>query len=127
MERDMKLAEAAEGVAYHAEEFLSQLEKRWPEVCDMDEWRDALLQAISELRMLELATWQPISTAPKRMGFRILGWDGHEIVTVDYQPPYRYPEHIDHPAQWVQKSDSGRTTCYDITHWRPLPQPPAVC
>lgn len=45
-------AEAGEKVAYHAEEFLGQLEKRWPEVNDMDEWRDNLLKAISEMRML---------------------------------------------------------------------------
>lgn len=44
--------EAAEAVAYHAEEFLDRLEKRWPEVTDMDDCRDALLQAISELRLL---------------------------------------------------------------------------
>ena len=45
-------AEAGEVVAYHAEEFLDRLEKRWPEVNDMDEWRDALLDAISEMRLL---------------------------------------------------------------------------
>ena len=45
-------AEAGEAVAYHAEEFLDQLERRWPEVTDMDEWRDALLAAISEMRLL---------------------------------------------------------------------------
>lgn len=44
--------EAAEAIAYHAEEFLGQLERRWPEVNDMDDWRDVLLNAISELRML---------------------------------------------------------------------------
>jgi hypothetical protein len=44
--------EAAESVAYHAEEFLDRLEKRWPEVTDMDDCRDALLKAISELRLL---------------------------------------------------------------------------
>lgn len=43
--------EAAEMVAYRAEEFLSALEKRWPEVTDMDAERDDLLKAISELRM----------------------------------------------------------------------------
>ena len=45
-------AEAGEMVAHRAEEFLSNLEKRWPEVNDMDGWRDALLEAISDLRML---------------------------------------------------------------------------
>ena len=44
--------EAAEMVAHRAEEFLDQLDKRWPEVTDLDEWRDALLEAISELRTL---------------------------------------------------------------------------
>ena len=44
--------EAAEMVAYHAEEFVDRLAKRWPEITDMDEWRDALMDAISELRML---------------------------------------------------------------------------
>lgn len=45
-------AEAGEMVALRAEQFLDHLEKRWPEVTDMDEWRDALLGAISEMRML---------------------------------------------------------------------------
>lgn len=45
-------AEAGEVVAYRAEEFLDQLEKRWPEVTDMDEWRNALLEAIAEMRLL---------------------------------------------------------------------------
>ena len=48
----LKRSAAGEAVAYHAEEFLSQLEKRWPEVTGMDEWKDALMNAISELRML---------------------------------------------------------------------------
>jgi hypothetical protein len=39
-------------VAHKAEAFLDQLGKRWPEVTDMDEWRDALLEAISEMRLL---------------------------------------------------------------------------
>jgi hypothetical protein len=46
-----KRAEAGEMVALRAEDFLDQLGKRWPEVTDLDEWRDALLEAISEMRM----------------------------------------------------------------------------
>lgn len=45
-------AEAGEAVAYWAEEFLAALEKKWPEVTDMDDERDQLLKAISEMRML---------------------------------------------------------------------------
>lgn len=45
-------AEAGEAVAYWAEEFLAALEKKWPEVNDMDDERDQLLKAISEMRML---------------------------------------------------------------------------
>ena len=37
-------------VALRAEDLLDQLEKRWPEITDMNEWRDALLDAISEMR-----------------------------------------------------------------------------
>ena len=45
-------AEAGEMVALRAEDFLDRLDKRWPEVTDLDKWRDALLEAISELRTL---------------------------------------------------------------------------
>lgn len=45
-------AEAGEVVAYWAEEFIDALEKKWPEVTDLDEERDALLKAISEMRSL---------------------------------------------------------------------------
>jgi hypothetical protein len=57
--------------------------------------------------------WLPIEIAPKDR--RILGWDGHEQVTVDY---------ID--GCWVKVSDSGRGTSFHITRWMPLPQPPQI-
>lgn len=52
-ERDAlaRRAEAGEMVALRAEEFLERLEKHWREEWDdMDEWRKALLDAISEMR-----------------------------------------------------------------------------
>ena len=53
---DLDSQRAGEMVAYWAEEFLSALEKKWPEVTDMDDEREALLKAISELRMLKEPT-----------------------------------------------------------------------
>lgn len=46
-------AEAGEAVAYLAEEFLAALEKKYPgSRRDIADERDALLKAISEMRML---------------------------------------------------------------------------
>lgn len=71
--------------------------------------------------------WQPIEDMPRELkiyDFKILGWDGYFIHTVEYRPDFYYPAHIYHKEQWIQISDSGRATLYDITHWRPLPKPP---
>ena len=70
-----------------------------------------------------MSEWKPIETAPKD-GTRILGWDGCEVVTLDYQPPYRYPEHLEYKEIWYQESDSGRASVFYPTHWMPLPEPP---
>lgn len=56
--------------------------------------------------------WQPIETGPKD-GTEILGWDGHEVVTVSWCESH----------EW----STGYAGFYKITHWMPLPQPPAQC
>lgn len=53
--------------------------------------------------------WQPIETGPKD-GTEILGWDGHEVVTVSWCESH----------EW----STGYAGFYKITHWMPLPQPP---
>lgn len=57
--------------------------------------------------------WQQIESAPTEQ--RILAWDGHEILTLDWTKS----------TGWHQVSDSGRSSPYYPTHWRPLPVPPS--
>ena len=74
--------------------------------------------------------WQPITTAPKVRGMRVLGWDGHEISVMSYID--RSKSNCD--WKWeVQCDYGGHVTEYDITckefdgtitHWMPLPEPP---
>jgi plasmid maintenance system killer protein len=70
--------------------------------------------------------WQPIETAPKENNCRILGWDGFEILTLDYVGPYKIGinKHISVGDWWVQVSDSGRSSVYYPTHWMSLPDRP---
>ena len=70
--------------------------------------------------------WQLIKTAPRIKGYRIIGWDGSEVVTLDYVGPTKIGinNHIDIEECWVQVSDSGRQSTYEPTHWMPLPNPP---
>jgi hypothetical protein len=70
--------------------------------------------------------WQPIETAPKVDGARVIVWDGREVNTVDYSPPSRIGINgqIEIPESWVQISHSGRTSSFSPTHWMPLPDPP---
>ena len=63
-----------------------------------------------------MGEWQPIETAPKDQ--RILGWDGDEILTLDWNRSAG--------GYWQQVSDSGRSSAYYPTHWMPLPEPPAL-
>ena len=69
----------------------------------------------------ELATlkaenkWQPISTAPKDNTV-FLAWRKHAThpLMVRYEPSY----------DWFANYDGEHV--YDLTHWMPLPKPPAV-
>lgn len=69
--------------------------------------------------------WAPISSAP--LDKRILGWDGDEMVTLDWLPPCRIGinKHIEISGMWVQISESGRATVFNPTHWIPLPASPS--
>lgn len=74
----------------------------------------------------EVVGWRPIETAPKTKGSRILAWDGHEMLTLDYVGPSKIGihDHITVGDWWVQVSDSGRSSVYYPTHWMPLPSAP---
>ena len=68
--------------------------------------------------------WQGMESAPRIKGARCLIWDGELVHSVQYEPPYWYPRHIENPEQWIQVSESGRATSFDPVMWRPLPEPP---
>jgi hypothetical protein len=72
-----------------------------------------------------MGTWQPISTAPKD-GTRILGWDGSEAHTLDYQKLSRIGihDHIEVGDCWGQTSDSGRFSVFYPSLWMPIPDGP---
>ena len=69
----------------------------------------------------ELATlkaenkWQPIETAPKDEAV-FLAWRKHAThpLMVRYEPSY----------DWFANYDGEHV--YDLTHWMPLPKPPAI-
>ena len=76
----------------------------------------ALKARVAELEA-EREAWQPIETAPRDEDARFLAWDGTWLSIAQYG--------------WVEGDE--RTTIYvndddfalaDLTHWRPLPDPP---
>lgn len=62
-----------------------------------------------------VAEWQPISTAPKDEAV-FLAWRKHAThpLMVRYEPSY----------DWFANYDGEHV--YDLTHWMPLPKPPAM-
>lgn len=70
----------------------------------------------SELAALKAENeWQPIETAPK-YGTVFLAWRKHAThpLMVRYDPSY----------DWFANYDGEHV--YDLTHWMPLPKPPAM-
>lgn len=64
--------------------------------------------------------WQPIETAPKD-GTQILVWDGSNMICVKW---HEIPQQF---AAWefAHTNDHAHFVTRDVTHWRPLPEPPS--
>ena len=76
------------------------------------------LTKFAEALVAELAKeyeWQPIETAPKDNAV-FLAWRKHAThpLMVRYEPSY----------DWFANYDGEHV--YDLTHWMPLPKPPAM-
>ena len=79
------------------------------------------LRSVAEKSLAELAAlkaeneWQPIETAPKDNAV-FLAWRKHAThpLMVRYEPSY----------DWFANYDGEHV--YDLTHWMPLPKPPAM-
>lgn len=88
------------------------------------EWwnQRAALQPDPDARQADLAkAWQPIETAPRKRGERIIGWcvfpAGSEAREVKCFVPIGAP--FDGPSWFYQGIKQN------VTHWMPLPTPPA--
>ena len=73
----------------------------------------------AELAAAEAAAWQPIATAP-RDGTWILGWSQRDFL------PFRISWGRNHRGDLAWCSVGGSFVDGYITHWRPLPIPPAA-
>lgn len=77
---------------------------------------DLTLTAVECIKKLKAGNeWQPIETAPKDNTV-FLAWRKHAThpLMVRYEPSY----------DWFANYDGEHV--YDLTHWMPLPKPPAI-
>ncbi len=77
---------------------------------------DLTLTAVECIKKLKAENeWQPIETAPKDEAV-FLAWRKHAThpLMVRYEPSY----------DWFANYDGEHV--YDLTHWMPLPKPPAI-
>lgn len=79
--------------------------------------RIAAERRVAELEARLADEWQPV-TEPPTTEEMYLTWDGYEIKALGY---YTYWE--DDSLTWRDEFDEPVA---DITHWRPLPPPPAA-
>jgi len=73
-----------------------------------------------------MSEWQDISTAPKD-GTRILGYDGFDIVIMEWWAPDLDDFEDDDPPptpSWCSYSSEGDEFIERPTHWMSLPEPP---
>ena len=95
--------------------------KLWPskstqnirKLCEMENEIESLRSEIAALKAEN--EWQPIETAPKDEAV-FLAWRKHAThpLMVRYEPSY----------DWFANYDGEHV--YDLTHWMPLPKPPAM-
>ena len=95
--------------------------KLWPskstqnirKLCEMENEIESLRSELAALKAEN--EWQPIETAPKDEAV-FLAWRKHAThpLMVRYEPSY----------DWFANYDGEHV--YDLTHWMPLPKPPAM-
>lgn len=85
-------------------------------LCDLCKDREMTTRETELLAALKAENkWQPIETAPKDEAV-FLAWRKHAThpLMVRYEPSY----------DWFANYDGEHV--YDLTHWMPLPKPPAM-
>ena len=97
---------------------VSSLKAELREICAAtdDPACDLTLTAVECIKKLKAENeWQPIETAPKDNTV-FLAWRNHAThpLMVRYEPSY----------DWFANYDGEHV--YDLTHWMPLPKPPAI-
>ena len=97
---------------------VSSLKAELREICAAidDPACDLTLTTVECIKKLKAENeWQPISTAPKD-NIVFLAWRKHAThpLMVRYEPSY----------DWFANYDGEHV--YDLTHWMPLPKPPAI-
>ena len=97
---------------------LAALKAELREICAAidDPACDLTLTAVECIKKLKVENeWQPIETAPKDNTV-FLAWRKHAThpLMVRYEPSY----------DWFANYDGEHV--YDLTHWMPLPKPPAI-
>ena len=115
--KDEVIAEAGEMLAMRDRQ-LAALKAELREICAAidDPACDLTLTAVECIKKLKAENeWQQIETAPKDEAV-FLAWRKHAThpLMVRYEPSY----------DWFANYDGEHV--YDITHWMPLPKPPAM-
>ena len=106
------------GDYFKLETELAALKAELREICAAidDPACDLTLTTVECIKKLKAENeWQPISTAPKDNAV-FLAWRKHAThpLMVRYEPSY----------DWFANYDGEHV--YDLTHWMPLPKPPAT-
>ena len=115
--KDEVIAEAGEMLAMRDRQ-LAALKAELREICAAidDPACDLTLTTVECIKKLKAENeWRPIETAPKDNAV-FLAWRKHAThpLMVRYEPSY----------DWFANYDGEHV--YDLTHWMPLPKPPAM-